>query len=201
MGTFVDKYYTPGRHVNTTLIYEQFDRTAYYAQESFEMTQDYMKELQHLLDELKVPSTDPINIPSPDIPELDYGNRPGMGELDLSPNWPVAPLAPVLADVPDISDVQIPVMTFRPPEYNMPEVPSFDTVEPPGDLPQINMPEVPTAPSITLPDAPVLENIELPSPPDIRIPIFDSELPTESIDLPGNFNWKEELYISEIRCH
>ena len=200
MGTFVDKYKSPGRYVDTSLVYEQFDRTANYAAESFKMTQDYMKNLQDLLDELEVPSTDPIDVQPPDIPELDYGNRPDIGNLELSPNWPQVPFAPTLDDLPDISDVQIPVMTFRPPDYNMPETPDLDTVTPPGDLPQINMPEVPTAPNISLPDPPALNEIILPSPPDIRIPIFDSELPPVIIEVPGEFNWQETPYNSDIWC-
>ncbi len=201
MGTFVDKYKSRGRYINTRLVYEQFDRTAYYAEEAFDMTQNYIKALQHLLDDLRIPSTDPINVKPPNIPELDYGNRPGIGNLELSPNWPQIPLAPTLEDLPDMSDVQIPIMTFRPPDYNMPETPVLETVTPPGDLPQINMPNVPSAPNISLPDPPAIDEIPMPSPPDIRIPLFDSELPAPIIDIPGDFNWQETPYYSEVWCN
>jgi len=181
-------------------IRDQFDKSMEYADISFDNTQEYIKILAQFLKELEVPVTGDIDVELPDIPRFDYDERPDMNDLELNPDWPSAPDAPVLDEVPDISDVEIPTMSFSPPDYNMPESPVLNEPQPPGDVPQINMPDVPQAPSVSLPDPPTLEEIAIPSPPSITIPEFEATIPNIELEPPGEFNWQENPYNSDVWC-
>ena len=70
------------------LMAERFDTVNEYASQSFEITQEYINDLDRLLHGLVVPDVEPINVDSPEVPDIDYNARPALGDVCLPGGWP-----------------------------------------------------------------------------------------------------------------
>lgn len=202
MGTYVDKIpsISFGGTGAADVVKNHFDTTTAYASTTFGLTQYYIGELESLLQGLEVPDTGDLDVTEPYVPELNYGARPSLSDLQLPEDWPeLLAVAPVLDTIPDLPPVDIPVMRFSPPIWNTPDKPVLDQITPPGDIPVLTMPGVPTAPSIVLPPVPVLDDILIPPAPIITLPLFDAELlEGETLDPPAGFSWQESPYNSDV---
>ena len=201
MGTWVPNVpnFVLGGATAINIVNEQFDTTTAYTEQSFRQTQDYITNLQTMLNELSPPSSGGVHVEYPYVPDMDYSARPGLSSLDVPDDWPEnKPVFPTLIDMPDIADITLPVMGFSPPILNTPTKPVADNIEGPGDAPVVSEVDIPAEPSIVLPDAPILENLPLPTPPTITIPAFDEELTPFEFSTPQAFNWSENPYNSPV---
>jgi len=182
-----------------TIITEHMDQAEYYAAQSFTITQDYITSLSDLLDDLEIPDTSAISVTTPDIPEMDFGIRPSLGDVTLPGDWPVdTTTPPSWLTLPTFTPVTIPVLSVSPPSWVNPDVPVAATIEPPGDAPALDPITTPTAPSVTLPTAPSFDTVAIPSSPSITLPVFSATLPSATIDEPAPFTWGEPVYVSGI---
>jgi hypothetical protein len=204
MGTFVE---IPSQVYGLQTVYDQskslmterFDTVNDYADQTFELTQDYIDDLDRLLNSLAVPDVGEINVDSPEIPNIDYAARPSLGDVALPGDWPVnTAISPAWTALPVFTPVTIPTLTVAPPAWSNPDTPTADSITPPGDMPAVNQVTVPTPPTVTLPTPPTLDNIAIPSPPSTTLPVFDTELPSMTIDYPAPFAWGEPPYNSDI---
>ena len=177
---------------------DRIDYLTFIGGKALDDTSDYIKELQALLKSLEVQDPDPIDVPDPNIPGLDFGDRPELGGLNLPTDWPVNENSLVLDPVSPLDSVDFP-------PFNIPD-PIFEDVTKPDLQPVGDVPDEPTLSEITIPDHPELDlpsppdltDIIIPSPPDITIPPFDADLIPWDVDDPGEFTWGEPVYNSDI---
>jgi len=101
-----------------TVVNKHFDNTTAYATESFQITKQYIADLDTILQELQVPDTGSINVQSPYVPDINYNGRPKFSHLALPGGWPAGvPVAPVMSDLPVLPDIDMPVMSFSAPTW------------------------------------------------------------------------------------
>jgi len=204
MGTFVD---IPSQHHQGVLslgspaeyITEHMDQASFYAEESFEITQQYADALTSILNDLEIPDTSDINVDTVDIPEMVYDTRPELSDIDLPNDWPENnAIPPTWLEIPDFTPVTIPTLEVVPPSWSNPDVPIADDIDSPGDAPVLSEIITPTAPSIILPSPPSLDDITIPEAPSIALPEFEGEMPSATIDEPAPFVWGEPVYSSGL---
>ena len=171
----------PGRFSSVgspwSLVSDRFTVTSEYAADSYDNTQGFISDIQALIGELESYNIRDIVVDSPDVPDIDYHARPKMGALSIDNNWPANTAAkPVYDPLPDITPVDIPVLTISAPDINIPETPEAREISTPGDAPAINPVDLPASPDFLMPAVPSFSDINIPSPPTVAIPEFDSVL-------------------------
>jgi len=180
-------------------INDQTGQATFYADQSFTIAQTYIDNLTDLLNGLVPPSTSEIDISLPTFSPLNYSARPSLVKVSLPDDWPVnTAVAPSWLELPSFSTVTFPVLSVNPPVWVNPDVPTANVIAEPGTVPAIDPISTPTAPSIVLPSPPTLEDILIPAAPSITLPVFDTELPSATIDEPAPFVWGEPNYVSDI---
>ena len=182
-----------------SMISQQFDFARGYANQSFNLTTDYMNQLSNILTSMEMPPIDDIIVDSPEIPDIDYGTRPSLGDVELPTDWPEnnSPL-PIYKPVPEFTNVEIPTLSITPPEYIDVQKPTMSPVTEPGDIPPVNEIPIPTAPSVSLPSPPTFDDIIMPASPITTVPEFNSPPPSMTINDPAPFHWGEPVYTSDI---
>lgn len=182
--------------VNT--VRDRIDYLADVGERALDDTSAYIRELQTLLASLEVQDPGAIDVPDPEIADLDFGDRPPLGDLNLPTDWPVNDNSLVLGSVSPLDEVDFP-------SFNIPD-PIYEDVARPDLLPVGDVPDEPTLGGITIPDHPELDlpsppdltDIIIPSPPDITIPPFDETIIPWNVNDPGEFVWNEPNYVSDI---
>ena len=131
-----------------------------------------------------------------------------VDDTPVQPQFPTAPVQPALSlnlpnFPPDINFNQIPQVDFgvvptfdeEAPNLLFPATPSPSTAVVP-DSPDIDTDQVyPDAPVQVLPTVPTLEDLQIPDVPIINLPVFDEQVPTQSIVIPSStFTWSEDPY-------
>lgn len=184
------------------LVNDRFDKTAEFAETSFDYTTDFISHLEDLLKEVNDYEVPDIEVDLPERFDIDIKARPNMSELNLdTTNWPKNTAGkPSLVDLPDIPGVEIPSLTATPPSYLQISPPDIKSIKLPEGPPSLAQPVLPVEPDYVLPDPPTLGDLKLPEVPDIQIPIFDKSLKdiTIEIPVPESFAWQESPYNSEI---
>lgn len=202
MGTYVANPVAPsGAAPNSPYqwINPQIDQANEYANTSFTITQDYIDALSDLLGDLQLPDTGSIDISLEEFTPINYSARPSLVGVDLPDEWPVnSSTPPSWLSLPDFSDVVFPVLSVVPPVWNNPDTPTMAVITEPGDAPAIDPVAPPTAPTVSLPSPPSLDDILIPAAPVIGLPVFDTEMPSATIDDAAPFMWGEPSYSSDI---
>lgn len=124
----------------------------------------------------------------PDAPEVD--------EIDVEvPTLPT--LIPVEMVDPGVAPVE---PDFSGLVYNPPPEPTTAIPTVPSDIdPVLEEIEIPDMADYSLPLVPTLFELDLPDPPELDIPVFDSEHPTFDAEIPDSaFNWEEVAYSSTL---
>lgn len=202
MGTWVPTTWKPQKQVNVSspwiTVNERFDLSTQYAESSFAITTDFISQLETLLGNLVLPESTIDDVVVPDVTPLSYDARPGLGDLTL-PAIPdnEVPL-PVWEDLPTFDPVEFPEFNVVAPAYDIPEKPDHTVITDPGEPGEIAIIEYPAKPDMDIPVAPVLADITFPATPVITLPEFEGEVPTDTWDLPANFNYNEAAYNSDI---
>jgi hypothetical protein len=202
MGTWVPTTWNSDPIVNPggpgSLVGERFDMSTQYAESSFAIATNFIAQLEALLGAFELPESTITGVDVPDLMPLSYENRPAIGDVAL-PDIPASTVVkPAWTAVPSFDALEFPDFNINPPAYDSPEKPDHDIISDPGD-PQVTDPiEYPSKPSITIPAAPIFEDISFPAAPTITIPEFEGEVPTETWDMPPNFNYSEAIYSSDI---
>jgi hypothetical protein len=202
MGTWVPTTWKDTKKVNPggpgTLVYDRFDMSSQYAESSFAIATDFIAQLEALLASFVLPESTIGDVDIPDLDPLSHEDRPALGDLTL-PAIPASTVVkPAWASVPSFDAVEFPNFNIDSPAYDTPEKPDHDIISDPGDPPSMDIIEYPAKPDITIPGAPTLEDITFPVVPSITLPEFEGEIPTETWDMPPNFNYSESNYSSDI---
>lgn len=166
--------------------------------EALANTEKYISELQALLQSLEPPDISDIVVPGVSVPDVDYGGRPELGELNLPTNWPVKDFTLTLKPVTVVPGVIFPVFNITDPTYETVTKPTLVDPADPGAPPTVEAVEVPGAPPLVLPNLPPLSDITIPTPPHITISDFDADLIPWNVDDPGEFTWGPPAYQSDI---
>ena len=202
MGTWVPTDWTKEKKINPggpgELVYERFDLSTQYAESSFAIATDFISQLEALLSSFDLPESTISDVDVPDIAPLSYENRPAIGDVTL----PVIPgstvVKPAWTAVSTFKPLEFPDFNIDPPPYDTVEKPEHDIISDPGD-PQATDPiEYPARPDKPIPNEPNFENIIFPVAPSDTISEFEGEVPTETWDMPPNFNYSESNYGSDI---
>jgi hypothetical protein len=202
MGTWVPTEWTENKKVAVdapwVTVGERFDLSTQYAESSFAIASEFITQLEALMASFVLPESTIDDVVVPDLVPLSYENRPAIGDVTL-PAIPESTVAkPAWTSVPTFDALEFPDFNINPPAYDQPEKPDHDIISDPGD-PQATDPiEYPAKPDITIPDAPALEDIAFPSAPSITIAEFEGDVPTETWDMPPNFNYSESIYSTDI---
>jgi hypothetical protein len=181
-----------------TTVGDRFDLSTQYAESSFAIATDFISQLEALLSSFDLPESTIGDVDIPDLVPLSYENRPAIGDVTL-PDIPTSTVVkPAWTAVPTFDPLEFPDFNIPAPAYDAPDKPDHDIISDPGD-PQATDPiEYPAKPSIVIPAAPTFEDISFPAAPTITIPEFEGEVPTETWDMPPNFNYSEAIYSSDI---
>lgn len=181
------------------LVTNRFDLVNTYARETFDITEDYINQLDRLLESLVVPDASDINVDVPDIPSIDYDARPVLGDSGIDfGNWPTNDTTDMtLIPMPVFSDVTWPIASFTEPVWNNPVPPVLNAITDPGDMPTLADVTVPTAPAIVLPAPPVLDTILIPAAPALTIPDFTATFTPAALINPAPFVWGDPLYVAD----
>lgn len=162
-------------------------------------TENYMRDLQTLVSELEIPPIDEIRVENPQVPDLDYTERPSLEDVNLDLEaWPEKDFSLTLKSISGVSGVDFPTFNVIPPDYQIIEKPVLEEPAEPGAPPSFEGVELPSAPAITLPNVPSLDDIVLPAAPEISLPAFDARLLPWDVDDPEQFSWGEPVYGSDI---
>jgi hypothetical protein len=181
------------------LVKDRFTVTAEYAANSYAMTSTYIAEILRLVEEVEEFDIPDIDVEIPEIPDIDYGSRPPMGDLPLDETWPPnTSVRPSLVDVPEIDVPEFPVFNIPDPDILLPPRPEERPIQGPGDAPVPDTIDIPQAPPVTLPPPPSLQDIVLPSPPEITLPEFEGTVDAPDITDPVQFSWNESPFNSDI---
>ncbi|OEU67541.1 MAG: hypothetical protein BA863_12315 [Desulfovibrio sp. S3730MH75] len=202
MGTWVPAKWTESKKVNPggpgALVYDRFDLSSQYAESSFGIATDFIAQLEALLASFVVPESTISDVDVPALNPLSYEDRPALGDLTL-PDIPANTVTkPKWTSVPSFDPLEFPSFNIPPPAGDDPIKPDHDIITDPGGSPTPDTIEYPAKPDVTFPGAPIFEDITFPSVPVITIPEFDGEIPTETWDMPPNFNYSESNYSSDI---
>ncbi len=183
------------------LVEERFDLAETLAIDAIDKANEYMDNLQALIDSLALPATDDIeDITFNPINSIDYAAIPSFTEvLGEFPSFAsLLPTEPTMEDIPEVSVSSLPIKNFNF-ISNIPSAPttSFGTAPTEPSLTSITLPD---APSLILPDVPTINDISIPAAPTISLPDFNTEAPILSLlDSPTEFSFTEAPYNSDIR--
>ncbi|MBE9570767.1 MAG: hypothetical protein IMF11_09070 [Proteobacteria bacterium] len=177
---------------------ERFDLSTQYAESSFAIASEFIAQLETLLSSFVLPESTIDDVDVPDLVPLSYENRPAIGDVTLPTISKSTVVKPAWSSVPSFDVLDFPDFNINPPAYDSPEKPDHDIISDPGDPQAVDIIEYPARPDITVPDVPVLEDIAFPSAPSITIAEFEGIVPTETWDMPPNFNYSEPGYSSDI---
>jgi len=183
------------------LVEERFDSVGAYADEAIEKANEYMDNLQALLDSLSLPSTDDIeDVTFNPIESIDYAAIPNFTEVlgDFPSFANILPTTPTMEDIPEVDSSGLPTKNFNF-ISNIPSAPttSFGTAP---DAPTLTSITLPAAPSLSIPDAPAITDVSIPSAPTISLPDFTATAPTLTMPTePTGFSFTEAPYNSDIR--
>ena len=202
MGTWVPAQWKDTKNVNVDApwetVHERFDLSTQYAESSFDIATDFIAQLESLLASFELPESTIDDVDIPTLAPLSYENRPALGDLTL-PDIPENTVAkPAWTAVPSFDPLEFPDFNITPSVSDVPAKPDHDIISDPGEPSTPDTIEYPAKPDITIPTPPIFEDISFPSPPVITIPEFEGTLPTETWDMPPNFNYSESNYSSDI---
>lgn len=186
-----------GYNTSKDFVANKFEDAQYYAQNSWELVQEFLEKLADYSEYKTEPSEAEVSIPDAPL-SVDAGSVPTAPEVSF--DLPTLPTAPGFADT-DLSTVDFPSYNLNPPELADIASPTFEMPADPGEGPAISEITVPTSPDFSFPDAPVLSEISIPSAPDnLTMPTFEGTKPDASIlVLPENlFDFEENEYSSTL---
>ncbi len=182
-----------------TQVNERIDTLQTFTEERWDETYQFIQEYQSFLQELEYPTADFGSIDLPTVLPMDITQRPQLGELDIDTTIPENNIPGIILSPPkEFTGINVPVISFTPPDWNTPDKPTLSPVTAPGEAPAISQTVLPTAPSITLPTAPTLSDITLPSAPSITLPEFEGTLPGDIGELTAGMIWEPSPYNSDI---
>lgn len=203
-GDFVDipmvsgSIYTGESEANA-LVSDQIDKVNSYADQAYKLMEDYLRELENVLNGLEIPSTASINIETPSFGSVDFSARPTLAGANIdTANWPANSATPPTAiAVPSFSGVTIPTFSIVDPSWTTVDEPVNAVITDPGDMPALADVSVPTAPVVTLPSAPTLDAITIPAVPSMTIPEFEATFTSDTLDNPSPFVWGDPAYLAD----
>jgi hypothetical protein len=175
----------------------RFDKCEEYAQDAVDNANEFIGNLENLLEDFDPPDSDIGTISNPWVGGLSYDDRPALGDVTLKEIPESDILLPDCVDIPDFDTAEFPNFNITAPSVSAVK-PQHSTITVPGDSPAMGIIEYPATPDPEIPTPPTLRDISFPSAPSIAIPVFDTVAPSSTMDLPDNFSYNEAVYSSDI---